>query len=101
MEKAKKTAARSGPGFEEALKELEDIAQKLESGELGLDDSIKEFEKATRLAAWCHAKLEEAERKIELLQKGGTTGEVLAREVAVKSGTGEIEDDEEMQGSLI
>lgn len=101
MEKTKKTAAKTGPGFEEALRELEEIAQKLESGELGLDNSIKEFEKATKLAAWCHAKLEEAERKIELLQKGGRDGEVISREVAVKSGTGEIEDDEEMQGSLI
>lgn len=98
MEKAKKTAAK--PAFEDALSELENIAMKLESGELGLDDSIKEFEKGIQLAAFCHKKLEEAERRIEILQKGGT-GDVTAREVAVKSDTGEIEEDEEMQGSLI
>ena len=97
MEKGKKASPKQT--FEEALKELEEIAAKLEAGELGLDDSIQEFEKATRLAAFCHSKLEEAERRIEILQKGG--GEISAREVAVKSGTGEIEEDEEMQGSLL
>lgn len=97
MEKVKKSAPK--PAFEDALAELEEIASKLESGELGLDDSIKQFEKGIELAAFCHKKLEEAERKIEILQKGG--GDVVAREVAVKSDTGEIEDDEDMQGSLI
>ncbi len=97
MEKVKKSGPR--PAFEDALAELEEIASKLESGELGLDDSIKQFEKGIQLSAFCHKKLEEAERKIEILQKGG--GSVTAREVAVKSYTGEIEDDEDMQGSLI
>jgi exodeoxyribonuclease VII small subunit len=97
LDKAKKSAPE--PAFEEALAGLEEIASKLESGELGLDDSIKLFEKGIQLAAFCHKKLEEAERKIEILQKGGS--DVVARQVAVKSGTGEIEDDEDIQGSLI
>jgi len=99
LEKQKKTAAKLS--FENALSELEEIAVKLEDGDLGLDDSIKEFEKGIKLARICHEKLEEAERKIEILQKGETGGEVKSRKIAVKSDTGEIEEDEELQGSLI
>lgn len=98
MEKNKKTLQKTT--FESALNDLEYIADKLESGELGLDDSISEFEKGIKLANYCRLKLEEAERKIEILQKG-ENGEVKSKRVAVKSDTGEIEDDEELQGSLI
>ena len=98
MEKDKKLSPKTT--FEGALQELEDAADKLESGELGLDDSIKEFEKGIKLARYCQQKLEEAERKIEILQKGAD-GEIKPGRVAVKSDTGELEDDEELQGSLI
>jgi len=86
--------------FESALEELEDIADKLESGELGLDESITEFEKGIKLANYCRLKLEEAERKIEILQRGEDST-VKPNRVAVKHDTGEIEDEEELQGSLI
>lgn len=99
MEKQKKTGTKLS--FEDALSELEEIAVKLEDGDLGLDDSIKEFEKGIKLARICHEKLEEAERKIEILQKGESGSEVKSRKIAVKSDTGEIEEDEELQGSLI
>lgn len=98
MEKQKKTETKKT--FEDALAELEEIAEKLEDGTLGLDDSIKEFEKGIKLARLCQEKLDEAERKIEILQKG-ESGEVTARKVAVKSDTGEIDDDDDLQGSLI
>jgi len=98
VEKDKKLSPKTS--FEDALQELEDVANKLESGELGLDDSIKEFEKGIKLARYCQQKLEEAERKIEILQKGAD-GEVKPGRVAVKPDTGEIEDEEDLQGSLI
>jgi len=98
MEKPKKNESKKS--FENALAELEDIAEKLEDGTLGLDDSIKEFEKGIKLARLCQEKLEEAERKIEILQKG-ENGEVASRKVSVKTDTGEIDDEEEFQGSLI
>ena len=98
MEKDKKTSSKTS--FEGALQELEEVAEKLESGELGLDDSIKEFEKGIKLARYCRQKLEEAERKIEILQKGAD-GEIKPGKVAVKSDTGEIEEGEDLQGSLI
>jgi len=98
VEKDKKLSPKIS--FEEALQDLEDVADKLEGGELGLDDSIKEFEKGIKLARFCQQKLEEAERKIEILQKG-TDGEIKPGRVAVKNDTGEIEDEEDLQGSLI
>jgi len=96
----KKTAAKNKLNFESALKDLEEIARRLEDGSLGLDESITEFEKGITLARFCHRKLEEAERKIEILQKGDD-GQVGSRNVRVKPDTGEIDDDEDLQGSLL
>ena len=56
--------------FEENLKELEDIATNLESGDLGLDEAIKEFEKGIKLSKECSNKLDEAEKKINILVQG-------------------------------
>jgi exodeoxyribonuclease VII small subunit len=88
------------PTFEEALEELETIAQKLESGELTLDESIQYYEKGVALAKFCRQKLEEAERKIEILQKQ-PDGSIQKKSIKVKEDTGEIEDDEDVQGSLL
>lgn len=86
--------------FEEALEELEGIARNLEQGELSLEDSITQFEKAMQYARLCHEKLGEAEKKIEILQSGAD-GSVTAKEVKVKTETGEIADEEDLQGSLL
>ena len=55
--------------FEKALKELEEIVHKLESGDLGLEDSLRLFEEGIKLSRFCSKKLEMAERKIEMLTK--------------------------------
>lgn len=55
--------------FEAALKRLEEIVSELESGELGLEQSLKLFEEGVKLARVCNARLEEAERKVEVLLK--------------------------------
>ena len=57
------------PSFEEALQQLEQIVQKLEKGELPLEESLKLYEEGIRLSRLCHGKLEEAEGKIEMLMK--------------------------------
>jgi exodeoxyribonuclease VII small subunit len=57
------------PSFEGALKQLEEIVQRLEKGELSLEESLKLYEQGVALARLCHAKLEEAEGKIEILMK--------------------------------
>ncbi|MBN1495860.1 MAG: exodeoxyribonuclease VII small subunit [Spirochaetes bacterium] len=86
--------------FEKALKQLEEIAAALEEGDLGLDESIRKFEQGMRLAKFCREKLDEAERKIEILQKA-EGGKVAARQVEVDGESGEIANEDDLQGSLL
>ncbi|AUS96170.1 exodeoxyribonuclease VII small subunit [Clostridium thermosuccinogenes] len=53
--------------FEEAIKELEEIVEKLEKGDLSLDESIEFFQKGIELSKYCSKRLDEIERKISLL----------------------------------
>jgi exodeoxyribonuclease VII small subunit len=55
--------------FEAALRQLEEIVQRLEKGELPLEESLRLYEEGIRLSRYCHAKLEEAEGRIEQLLK--------------------------------
>lgn len=55
--------------FETSLSKLENVVKRLESGELALDDALKAFEEGIKHAAICSKKLNEAEKKIELLLK--------------------------------
>jgi exodeoxyribonuclease VII small subunit len=55
--------------FEQALAQLEQIVQRLEKGELPLEESLKLYEEGVRLSRLCHGKLEEAEGRIEVLLK--------------------------------
>lgn len=55
------------PSFEEALAGLERAVNKLESGDLGLDDALKHYESGIRLLNHCKALLDVAERKVALL----------------------------------
>jgi exodeoxyribonuclease VII small subunit len=53
--------------FERALEQLEQIVEQLESGELSLEDSLAAFEAGVGLVKHCNQKLNEVEKKIELL----------------------------------
>lgn len=53
--------------FEQSMLRLEEIAQRLESGEASLDESLKLFEEGSRLMGKCNAMLDAAEQKVELL----------------------------------
>jgi exodeoxyribonuclease VII small subunit len=66
-------AAEKAEKFENVLKKLEDVVQRLEGGELGLDESLKAFEDGVKYAAFCMKKLDEAESHVEILlrQKNG------------------------------
>lgn len=55
--------------FETSLKKLEEVVQKLESGSLSLEDSLKAFEEGVKHASLCSQKLDEAERRVEVLLK--------------------------------
>lgn len=63
--------------FEEALKELKDIVESLESGQGKLDEAIAAYERGAQLKAHCEAKLQEAQLKIERVSAGakGVTSE--------------------------
>jgi len=60
-------ATRRGNEFEKSFQQLEKIVQRLESEELPLDDSLQLFEEGIRLSRFCHQRLEEVEKKIELI----------------------------------
>lgn len=55
--------------FETSLKKLEETVRRLEGGSLSLEDSLKAFEEGVKHATFCSKKLEEAERKVEILLK--------------------------------
>ncbi len=55
--------------FENSLKELEKIVRRLEEGDSSLEDSLKLFEDGVRLSRECQQRLNQAERRIEVLLK--------------------------------
>lgn len=55
--------------FEDALSKLEKIVSKLEEGDISLEESLKLFEEGIRLSHFCGQKLDEAEKKVEILLK--------------------------------
>ena len=55
--------------FETSLKKLEDIVRRLEGGSLSLEDSLKAFEEGVRHSTFCAKKLDEAERRVDVLLK--------------------------------
>jgi len=56
--------------FEDALNKLEKIVSQLEEGDVSLEESLKLFEEGIRLSRLCNQKLEEAEKRVEILLKG-------------------------------
>ena len=57
--------------FEAAIAELETIVKKLEEGDLALEQSLALYERGVQLSRFCHAQLEQAERRIEILNERG------------------------------
>jgi len=55
--------------FEAALEDLELVVEQLETGELTLEGSLEAFEKGVGLVKYCTQKLDEVEKKIEILVK--------------------------------
>lgn len=87
-----------GPNFEQALQQLEQIVQKLEKGELPLEESLTLYEEGIRLSRLCHGKLEEAEGKIEVLLKDARGEPVLDAQGRPKTEALAEPDDEEAGG---
>jgi exodeoxyribonuclease VII small subunit len=57
--------------FEAAIAELESIVKTLEAGDLALEQSLALYERGVQLSRFCHARLEAAEKRIELLNERG------------------------------
>ena len=57
--------------FESAIAELETIVKTLEEGDLALEKSLALFERGVTLSRFCHGKLEEAERRVDILNERG------------------------------
>jgi exodeoxyribonuclease VII small subunit len=55
--------------FEDSLAKLENITTELESGDLGLEESLKRFDEGVKLAEFCNRKLNEAQQKVNILLK--------------------------------
>jgi exodeoxyribonuclease VII small subunit len=60
------------PEFEQALDELESVVERLEQGDLPLDEALRAFERGVELTRHCHNALKAAQQRVEiLLQRGG------------------------------
>ena len=62
-------------GFEESLEKLESIVDNIESGDLSLDESIVKYEEGMKLSKFCTSKLNDIQRKVEILVKD-SSGEI-------------------------
>ncbi len=67
------TAVTEEIGFEKALARLETIVEEMEGGTLSLEDMMKRFEEGQALVKLCSGKLNQVERRIEILVKEGET----------------------------
>jgi exodeoxyribonuclease VII small subunit len=80
--------------FETAIAELEGIVKSLEEGDLTLERSLELYERGVQLSRFCHARLEEAERRIEILDERGEITSAPSSLTAAARRTDEPEDKE-------
>ena len=80
--------------FEKAFQHLEKIVQRLEGENLSLDESLTLFEEGIRLSRFCHQRLEEVEKKIELIL-ADAKGQPVTEPFEEEEAAGERDSDEE------
>lgn len=68
--------------FEKKLGRLEEIVEKMETGELSLEDSLKLFEEGVKLSRECNVQLTDAEQKVKLLLGVDENGQPVSRDFA-------------------
>jgi exodeoxyribonuclease VII small subunit len=81
----KKSAKTDEPKFEESVVRLQQIVAELESGSLGLEESLAQFEQGTGLLRSCYQFLESAEQKIEILTRLSEDGTVSTEPFEAKA----------------
>jgi exodeoxyribonuclease VII small subunit len=79
--------------FEEQLTALETVVERLERGELSLDESVRLFEEGVKLSNACKKELEAAEGRIQVLVEKGNGGVIVA-DLEVEDSVDEGEDEE-------
>ena len=78
MPKKKSTSEDKLPKFEESLAELESIVRRLEQGGGSLEDALGDYARAIELLKGCHVRLEEAERRVEILSGFDSDGNPIS-----------------------
>ena len=71
----------NGPSFEASLHRLSEVVEKLESGELGLEESLALFEEGVGLARTAQRRLDDAEKRVEELVRVDENGEPVVKEL--------------------
>ena len=74
--------------FEAAIAELESVVKQLEAGDLALETSLALYERGVQLSRFCHARLDAADRRIEILNERGEL-------TAAPPGLGDVTQDED------
>ena len=69
---------QTDPDFETAMLDLEELVSKIETGNLSLEDSLKEFERGIQLSRICQQALTEAEQRVKILTADGEEEDFLA-----------------------
>lgn len=87
-------AAKKKPAtFEQALEELEELVERLEAGDLPLEEALADFERGVKLTRECQQKLASAEQKVKvLMEESGSIREMPFDEGAGEEGAGEEEE---------
>jgi len=89
--------APDASSFEESLQRLESIVDRLERGDLELEDALATFEEGVKLTRSCASRLEDAERRIELLVREGE--QWIARPFDASAESREPDEADELEGS--
>lgn len=71
--KMDKKEAKTAPGFEERLQQVQELTAKIESGSLSLEDSVNAFESGMKILGELSGELEEMNRRLTVLQNGKET----------------------------
>jgi exodeoxyribonuclease VII small subunit len=87
-----KPAEPDAMSFEDALGQVETIIERIESGGIGLEASVSEYEQGVSLLRRCQEILAKAEQRVEMLNKGAAG---VPRNEAAKDGAGQPDDDTE------
>ena len=79
--------------FEEQLAELETVVEKLERGDLSLEENVALFERGVNLSDACKTQLESAESRIQVLLNPRESGPIRTEELEIEAEDGEVDEE--------